>query len=68
MARLKRSPVSRFPSSNPFFSTDMNFQTEIRFLQGMTLNALLSMPQATQLGITKEKVEGMLAEVNKHVK
>jgi len=29
---------------------------------------VLSMPQAAQMGITKEKAEAMLAEVNKYVK
>jgi hypothetical protein len=29
---------------------------------------LLSMPQAAQLGITKEKVDALLVEVNKQVK
>jgi hypothetical protein len=32
---------------------------------GMTLNMLLSMPQAAQLGLTKDKAEMILAEVNK---
>jgi hypothetical protein len=36
--------------------------------RGMSLNMLLAMPQAAQLGITKEKVEGILAEVNTYVK
>lgn len=36
--------------------------------RGMTLNMLLSMPQAAQLGITKEKAEAVLAEINKQVK
>ncbi len=36
--------------------------------RGMTLNMLLAMPQASQLGITKEKAEAVLAEVNKQVK
>jgi hypothetical protein len=40
----------------------------VAMVKGMTLNALLSMPQAAQLGLTKEKAEGMLAEVNKVVK
>jgi hypothetical protein len=40
----------------------------VGMLKGMTLNMVLSMPQAAQLGLTKEKAEGMLAEVNKHVK
>jgi hypothetical protein len=33
--------------------------------KGMSLNMILSMPQATQLGLTKEKVEEILAEINK---
>ena len=40
----------------------------VPMIKGATLNMLLSMPQAAQLGITKPKVESMLAEVNKHVK
>jgi hypothetical protein len=32
---------------------------------GMSLNAILSMPKAAQLGLTKEKAEAMLAEINK---
>ena len=32
---------------------------------GMSLNAILAMPQAVQLGLTKEKAEAMLAEINK---
>ena len=35
--------------------------------KGITLNMILSMPQAAQLGLTKEKAESILAEVNKHV-
>ena len=37
-------------------------------IKGMTLNMILAMPVAAQLGLTKEKAEAMLAEVNKHVK
>ncbi len=40
----------------------------VGMLKGMTLNMVLSMPQAAQLGLTKEKAEGLLAEVNKNVK
>ena len=36
--------------------------------RGMTLNMLLAMPQAAQMGLTKEKAEQMLAELNKQVK
>jgi hypothetical protein len=35
--------------------------------KGMTLNMILSMPQAAQLGLTKEKAEQILAEVNKNL-
>jgi hypothetical protein len=35
--------------------------------RGMTLNTILAMPQAAQFGLTKEKVEALLAEVNKAV-
>jgi hypothetical protein len=35
--------------------------------RGLSLNTILSMPQAAQLGLTKEKVEALLAEVNKKV-
>ena len=35
--------------------------------KGMTLNMILSMPQAAQLGLTKEKAEAILAEINKNV-
>ena len=37
----------------------------VAMVKGMSLNMLLSMPQAVQLGITKEKVESILNEVNK---
>lgn len=40
----------------------------VAMARGMSLNMLLAMPQAAQLGITKEKVESILAEVNKYVK
>lgn len=39
----------------------------VGMLRGLTINMVLSMPQAAQLGITKEKAEAMLAEVNKRV-
>ncbi len=35
--------------------------------KGMSLNMILSMPQAAQLGLTKEKVEEILAEINKNL-
>jgi len=40
----------------------------VAMIKGMTINAILAMPQAAQLGITKEKAEMLLAEVNKRVK
>lgn len=35
--------------------------------RGMSLNMILSTPQAAQLGLTKEKAESVLAEINKRV-
>lgn len=39
----------------------------VAMVKGMTLNNLVAMPQAAQLGITKEKVQQVLDEVNKRV-
>ncbi len=36
-------------------------------LRRVTLNTLLSMPQAAQMGLTKEKAQSILDEVNKLV-
>ncbi len=36
----------------------------LAMVQGMSLNAILAMPQAAQFGLTKEKVEAILAEIN----
>jgi len=35
--------------------------------KGMSLNMILSMPQAAQLRITREKANAILAEVNKQL-
>lgn len=40
----------------------------VSMVKGMTINNVLAMPQAAQLGLTKEKAEAVLAEVNKVVK
>lgn len=40
----------------------------VGLVKGMTLNALLATSQAAQFGITKEKVESVLVEINKVVK
>jgi hypothetical protein len=34
-------------------------------VQGMSLNMIVSMPQAAQLGFTKDKAEAVIAEANK---
>ena len=39
----------------------------IGMAKGMSLRVLLSMPQAAQMGLTQEKAEEILAEVNKHL-
>lgn len=37
----------------------------VAMAKGMSLNMILTMPQAAQFGLTKEKAEAILAEVNK---
>jgi hypothetical protein len=37
----------------------------VAIAKGMSLKMILAMPQAAQLGITKEKAEATLAEINK---
>jgi len=39
----------------------------VAIARGMSLNLILSMPQAAQFGLTKEKVETILAEINKQL-
>jgi hypothetical protein len=40
----------------------------VAMAKGMTLKMIVAMPQAAQLGLTKEKAEAVLAEINKVVK
>jgi hypothetical protein len=37
----------------------------VALAKGMSLRMILSMPQAAQFGITEEKVNAILAEINK---
>jgi hypothetical protein len=37
----------------------------VAMARGMSINTIVSMPQAAQLGLTKEKAEALLVEVNK---
>jgi hypothetical protein len=39
----------------------------VAMARGMSLNMILAMPQAAQLGLTREKAEAVLAEINKQV-
>ncbi len=39
----------------------------IAMVKGMSLKNLLAIPQAAQFGLTKEKVEQILVEVNKQL-
>jgi hypothetical protein len=39
----------------------------VALAKGMSLNMILSFPQAAQLGLTKELAEQMLAEINKQI-
>jgi hypothetical protein len=37
----------------------------VAMAKGMTLNMIVAMPQAAQMGFTKDKAEALLVEVNK---
>jgi hypothetical protein len=37
----------------------------VAMVQGMSLNMIVSMPQAAQLGFTKDKAEAIITEANK---
>jgi len=39
----------------------------VAMAKGMSLKMILSMPQAAQFGLTKEKAEALLKEINKVV-
>jgi hypothetical protein len=39
----------------------------IGMAKGMSLRMIVSMPQAAQLGLTQDKVESILAQINKGV-
>jgi hypothetical protein len=39
----------------------------IAMVKGLTLNNLLALPQAAQFGLTKDKVDKILVEVNKQL-
>jgi hypothetical protein len=39
----------------------------VAMAKGMSLNMILSMPQAAQLGLTKEKAQAVLDEINKQL-
>ncbi len=39
----------------------------VGMIKGLTLNTVLSTPQAAQFGLTREKVQSMLDEVNKRI-
>ncbi|HEX9616530.1 MAG TPA: hypothetical protein VGA03_03890 [Anaerolineales bacterium] len=39
----------------------------IAMAKGMSLNMILSMPQAAQAGLTREKAEAFLAEINEKI-
>ena len=42
-------------------------QPRVAMGRGMSLKMILSLPQAAQLGLTKEKAEAVLAEINKKI-
>lgn len=46
----------------------MSANPMIAMVKGMTLNAILAMPQAAQFGLTKDKAQSLLDQVNQQVK
>ena len=45
----------------------MSTNPMVPMISGLSLRTMLSMPQAAQMGLTEEKVEAILAEINKKV-
>lgn len=39
----------------------------VGMVRGLSINSILGMPQAHQFGLTREKAEQILAEVNKRI-
>lgn len=39
----------------------------LMMVKGMTVNMLLALPQAAQFGLTKEKAQAIIDEVNKRI-
>ncbi len=39
----------------------------VGMIRGLTINTILAMPQAAMFGLTKEKAEALLVEVNKRI-
>lgn len=37
----------------------------LNMVKGWTMNIILTMPQATRMGVTREKAEALLVEINK---
>lgn len=49
------------------YAPDASNHPMMAMAKGMSINTILAMPQAAQMGLTKEKAEKLLAEVNKMV-
>ena len=46
----------------------MSANPMVAMVKGMTLNAILAMPQAAQFGLTKDKAQALIDQVNQQVK
>ena len=46
---------------------DLGKNPMVSMVKGMSLSKLLAMPQAAQFGLTKEKVQTVLDEINKRM-
>lgn len=49
------------------YAPDASNHMMMDMARGMSINIILAMPQAAQMGLTKEKAEKLLTEINKMV-
>lgn len=49
------------------FAPGVSTHPMVGMARGMSINALLAMPQAAQMGLTREKAQQALDEINKRI-
>jgi hypothetical protein len=65
LGELIDNPQSRAVLDRHF--PGMSANPMVMMAKGMSMNTILAMPQAAQFGLTRDKVEAALAEINKQV-